>query len=153
YYSKYLEYSSYWTYTDSYGYRQSYSGWAWLSSTGILYDDWGRALNEVGENNGRDILGEAAELESKAIESSGKTLAGRYALAEENAIEIARNLNDWAVLGKGRSRTQGDIASFSERIYGVNLDSARQALAEAASGKLDRLVDVNRQIAAYWGTN
>ncbi len=37
----------YWTYTDSYGYRRDFQGYAWLSSTGILYDQYGNALNEA----------------------------------------------------------------------------------------------------------
>src|SRR5579859_2410430 len=53
---KILQYSAQWTYTDSYGYPQSYSGYAWLSSDGILYDDFGNALNEVGQDGGHDLL-------------------------------------------------------------------------------------------------
>jgi hypothetical protein len=153
YASKYLQYSSDWTYTDSYGYQQSYSGYAWLSSTGILYDDFGNALNEVGQTDSHDLLAEAADMEAKAIDASGKNLAAKYALAEDRAIEIARTLNDWAVLGKSRARTDTDTADYAQRLYGVNLESARSALAEAAQGNTDALSAVNAQVAAYWGTN
>jgi hypothetical protein len=153
YYNKYLQYSSQWTYTDSYGYQQAYTGWAWLSNTGILYDEYGNALNEIDDSDSRDLLGQAADLEAAAVDASGKTLAGKFALADDRAIEIARTLNDWAVLGKSRSRTGKDVADFSQKLYGVNLDSAKSALAEAAQGKLDDLTAVNKQVAAYWGTN
>ena len=39
YYASLTLYYDYWTYTDSYGYRRNYTGYAWLSTTGILYDD------------------------------------------------------------------------------------------------------------------
>lgn len=34
-----------WSYSDSYGNAQTYLGWAWLSTDGILYTDVGEALN------------------------------------------------------------------------------------------------------------
>ena len=40
----YLEYK-YWPYYDELGNYSAYLGYAWLSPTGILYDDFGRALN------------------------------------------------------------------------------------------------------------
>jgi len=155
YYSqKYLEYSSNWTYTDSYGYRQSYSGYAWLSSDGILFDDFGRALNDLGgDSDSHDLLGEAAAMEETAISESGKSLAGRFALAEDRAIEIAKTLNDWAVLGKSKARTAAAIADYSNRIYGVSAAAAQAALASAEKGDMKAAKDLNRQVAAYWGTN
>ena len=138
---------------SSYGYRQSYTGYAWLSSDGILFDDWGRALNEVGNEDSHDLLGEAAAMEATAVEASGKDLAGRFALAEDRAIEIARTLNDWAVLGKSHSRTTKDIADFSQRIYGVSAAAATAAMTSALQGNLAAAQTLNRQVAAYWGTN
>jgi hypothetical protein len=153
YAQKYLEYSSNWTYTDSYGYRQSYSGYAWLSNDGILFDDFGRALNEVDASDSHDLLGDAAALESAAITASGESLAGRFALASDRAIEIAKTLNDWAVLGKSKARTSARVADFSQRIYGVSAAAAQAALASAEKGDLAAAKNLNRQVAAYWGTN
>jgi hypothetical protein len=153
YANKYLQYSSDWTYTDSYGYTQNYSGYAWLSSDGILFDDFGNALNEVGQNAGHDLLGEAADLEAQAIDGAGASLASRFALASDRAVEIARTLNDWAVLGKSRARTANDVADYGQRLYGVNMTTAQAALQSAAQGNTDALQAVNAQVAAYWGTN
>lgn len=150
--NKLLEYSSNWTYTDSYGYRQSYTGYAWLSPTGILYNDFGRALNEVDADEGRDILAEAADIEAAVIEDAGASLAGRFALAGDRAVAIARTLNDWAVLGKTRSRTEQAAADFAQRIYGVSASAALAALSDAEKGNLGGLHTLNRQVAAYWGT-
>jgi hypothetical protein len=156
--SRILEYSSNWTYTDSYGYRQSYTGYAWLSPTGILYNDFGRALNEVDTSEGRDIIAEAADIEEAVIKDAGASLAARFdlggqnSLAEDRAIAIARTLNDWAVLGKSRSRTEQAAADFAQKIYGVKAEAALNALAEADAGKLEALNALNRQVAAYWGT-
>ena len=154
YAQKYLEYSSNWTYTDSYGYRQSYSGYAWLSRDGILFDDFGRALNELGgDTDSHDLLGEAADLESSAITASGENLAARFALATDRAVEIAKTLNDWAVLGKSKARSAKAVADFSTRIYGVSAAAALAALASAEKGDLRAAKAMNAQVAAYWGTN
>jgi hypothetical protein len=155
YYSqKFLQYSSDWTYTDSYGFTQNYSGYAWLSSDGILFDDFGHALNEVDQTDSHDLLGEAADLEAQAIEGAGASLASRFALASDRAVEIARTLNDWAVLGKSRARTQQDVADYAQKIYGVSATAAQAALASAEStGDKTALNALNQQVAAYWGTN
>lgn len=153
YANHYLEYSSNWTYTDSYGYRQSYSGYAWLSGSGILFDEFGRALNEVDQADSHDLLGAAADLETAAIDTAGKTLAGRFALAEDRAIEIAKTLNDWAVLGKTRTRTAAAAADFTQRIYGVSANAAVAAVNKAEKGDLASLKALNSQVAAYWGTS
>lgn len=150
-----LEYG-YWDYYDSYGNFQTYLGWGWGSYTQIIYDEYGRALNEIEEDSGRDIVSEAAEQADAVIEGAGKAFAESYALNEEKGIEIARTLNDWATLTKYRTiraRTEKDIADFSKRLYGVDMKDALAALESAKSGSVGALVEINTDIAKHWGTS
>ncbi|MBL7716240.1 MAG: hypothetical protein JNL01_12315 [Bdellovibrionales bacterium] len=151
----YFEYGL-WDYYDSYGYRTSYTGWAWLSNTGILYDEYGYALNEEeSESNSRDLLGNSAEKEEGKITAAGKDLASRFALAEETGLEIARTLNSMATLPKrlSRARTDQDLAAFSKKLYGVDLTDAVTAVTHAAEGDLTDLKILNHQVAQHWGTS
>jgi hypothetical protein len=145
----------YWTYTDSYGYRRDYMGYAWLSSTGILYDSMGNALNEMedGADQSADLITAAAEQEEVSSRAAGRALSEKYALAESAGVSIAKTLQDWAVLGRERSRTQADVAEFSKRLYGVELSRAASAVKEAAKGNRQALSEINIDVAAHWGTS
>jgi hypothetical protein len=155
YYSSMTLYFDYWTYTDSYGYRRNFQGYAWLSNTGILFDDSGNALNEMDDESAQssDVISLAAEKEARVSKSVGKAFAQKYALAEEAGVSIAKTLQDWAVLGRDRARTNGDVADFSKRLYGVSLDKAKDALVDAVKGNQDSLAELNVDVAAHWGTS
>ena len=147
-------YFDYWTYTDSYGFRRDFTGYAWLSSTGILYDSYGNALNEMEDaSQSADIITAAAEQEDASSRAAGRTLCQKYALAESAGVSIAKTLQDWAVLGRDRARTQADVEDFSKRLYGVDLSRATRAVKEAAGGNRQALTEVNIDVAAHWGTN
>jgi hypothetical protein len=155
YYSNHLTltYSNDWTYTDVYGYQQNYSGWAWLSPDGILYDSNGSSLNTMTQSDGHDLLGDAAAMEDQIVNQAGQDLAARYALSEATGVQIARTLNDWAVLGKSTARTDEQVASFTSRLYGVSASEVQSALARAQSGDRTAVDQVNARVAVYWGTN
>lgn len=144
----------YWTYTDSYGYRRDYQGYAWLSQTGILYDQYGNALNETDEDQETtaDVIALASKKEADSAKAAGRSLSQRYALAETAGVSIARTLQDWAVLGRARARTPGDVADFSKRLFGVDLSRANRAIADAARGQPDAMKELNVDVAAHWGT-
>jgi hypothetical protein len=144
----------YWTYTDSYGFRRNYTGYAWLSSTGILYDSMGNALNEMEEGEqSADVISAAADIEEVSAKSAGRALSEKYALAESAGVSIAKTLQDWAVLGRDRARTREDVADFSKRLYGVELSRAAHAVRDAAKGNRQALAEVNIDVAAHWGTS
>jgi len=148
-------YYDYWSYTDSYGYYRTYAGYAWLSNTGILYDSYGNALNEM-DNEGSqsaDVIAQAAKQENQISAEVGKTFAQKYALAEEVGINVAKTLQDWAVLARDRARNESDVADISKRLYGVNLDQAKAAIIEASKGNMKNLEQVNIDVAAHWGTS
>ena len=155
YYASMTLYSDYWTYTDSYGYQRSYHGAAWLSSTGILYDGYGNALNEMDQADAgsADVLAMASQKEEEMAKAVGKKFAAEYALAEDAGINVARTLQDWATLGRDRSRTDQDVADFSKRLYGVSLDKAQIAITSAIKGDQTALGELNVDVAAHWGTS
>ncbi|MBS1959611.1 MAG: hypothetical protein JST80_09085 [Bdellovibrionales bacterium] len=144
-----------WTYTDSYGYAAIYYGSAWLSPTGILYDSYGNALNELdqADANSADIIAMAAAKEQQITAAAGKKFASEYALAEDKGIAIAGTLQDWATIGKDRSRTAQDMADIGKRLYGVDPTKAQTAIMNAMKGDQAGLVDLNVDVAAHWGTS
>lgn len=153
--SYYLEWNI-WTYYDVFGYPQIYAGYGWLSPNGILYDDYGYALNEEGEEKSKDILGEAAKQEEEKIGSAGKSLSERFSgLSEESGAKIARTLNDWATLPKkqSRKRTEADVSALTSRLYGIDISEATAALTEAQKGNLEKLQQANELVAESWGTS
>ncbi len=147
-------YNDYWTYTDSFGYRRSYLGFAWLSPSGILYDQYGNALNEADADAiSPDVITGAATKELELRTSAGRALAQKYALNEDRGIEISKTLQDWAKLGKDRARTEADVSDFSKRLFGVSGTRAQSALAIAAATRnLKEVEELNVDIAAHWGT-
>ena len=155
YHSSFTLFYDYWTYTDSYGYRRDYQGYAWLSSSGILYDQYGNALNETDENESpsADVISIAADQEKKASTRAGKVLSQKYALAESAGISIAKTLQDWATLGRDRARSQADVADFSKRLYGVDYSRASRAIRDAALGDQGGIRELNVDVAAHWGTS
>lgn len=153
FYSSYNLRYDYWQYTDSYGYTDYYYGWGWVSPNGILYDDWGYALNESGKERGRDMMSDMAAAETQLVEKAADSLADRFALSGETSLKVARTLNDWASLGKKRGRTEKDVADFSQRLYGVSVEKAAAALISAKQGDLSGVESVNTEIAGHWNTD
>ena len=156
YYSSYANFHyAHWFYTDSYGYNQSYTGYGWQSSTGILYDSNGYALNNSDEQDGRDLIGDVSAQEQKMVQNVGKDFADKYALSETTGIQIAKTLNDWATLSKkqNRARTEQDVADFSQRLYGVSYEKTKSAIETAQKGDSSGLNNLNGEVAAHWGTN
>ena len=149
-------YYDYWSYTDSYGYYRTYTGYAWLSSSGILYDDYGNALNEQNGDGqvSADVIAQAAAKEKQVAIKVGKLLADKYALAEDQGVAISKTLQDWAVLGRDRARTDSDVSVFATRLYGVDVSKAKNAIAQAAATQSQKpLEDLNIDVAAHWGTS
>lgn len=156
YYShgQYLEYGT-WEYTDSWGYYSWMTGYGWLSPTGILYDEYGYALNEQDSSGrGRDWSGAVAEAEAASVKGASRSLVERFSgLHETQALRIAESLNEWATLGKSRTRTTADVAAFSERMFNVKVGDAVKAITQANKGDIEGLASLNDNIAQHWGTS
>ncbi len=144
-----------WTYNDSFGYPQAYTGWGWQSSNGIIYDQYGYALNEEGASETRELTAEVAQKEEDTAKAAGKLFSEKYALSEDVGVHIAKTLSDWATLSRraNRARTEADIADFSKRLYGVSLEQTTVALETAKKGDASALVSLNSDVAQFWGTD
>jgi len=142
-----------WEYTDTYGYTQYYLGWAWWSPDNVLYDEYGRALNELGGSTevDKDMIAQVGEMNEAAVKTAGKDFAARYALAEDKGVDMARVMNDWATLAKSRSRTTQDIEAFSKRL-GVDLTKVTIAMDKAKTGDNSGVKSAINDVSAYWGT-
>ncbi len=155
YYNNLTLYYDTWTYTDSYGYRRGYTGYAWLSTDGILFDSSGNALNELDSSASEtaDVLSQASRAEAQVAKEVGQAFSQKYALAESTGVTIAKTLQAWAVLGRDRSRTPQDVAAFSKRLYGVDMNTAVDAMNQSIQGNQNSLKDLNADVAAHWGTS
>lgn len=146
-----LEYGT-WYYTDVFGYSQVYVGWGRQTSDGILYDDTGRALNS-NEKHGRDSVTNAAAAEKAAINGAAQALSAKYGLDVNVARNIAGALNDWAVLGKSRKRTEADVAAFSKRLSGLDINEVTAAMEAAGKGDNSALDQAIDKAAQNWSTS
>lgn len=134
------------------GVTYSFSGFAWVSPTGIIYNEYGNALNQR-NTRGRDSAAKVARQELKIVEQAGKEFAAKYSLSVEKGIQVARSLNEWSKLGRDRQKTEADLASFTEKLYGINYNSIKSALLEAQKGNTDAMRATVAQAAKNWGTN
>jgi predicted Fe-Mo cluster-binding NifX family protein len=134
------------------GTTYSYTGFAWISPTGIIYDEYGNALNQK-KGKGRDVVKDVAKAELNVVVSAGKSFAARYALSEAKGIEIAKTLNDWAKIGKDRIRSEQDLSVFTQRLFGVEYGKVKDALMEAQKGNQELMNKTISEAAHSWGTN
>lgn len=134
------------------GVLYEYSGWAWISPTGIIYDEYGNALNQR-NGRGRDVVADVAKQEEDIVLTAGKDFAARYSLSEEKGVQIARSLNEWAKLGKERAKTDADLAEFSQKLYGVDYSQVKAALEAAVAGNNEALKATVAEAAKNWGTS
>jgi hypothetical protein len=140
-----------WFYYDSYGVLRNYVGWAWKSPNGILYNDFGTALNNT-DGQGRDFSADVAQQEQNVVKSAGEFFAAKYGLDNDTALKAARVLKDWAYLGKDRARTEQDIADFTQRLYGLDFNKVKGALAEAQKGNKAGLQELVNETATNWSS-
>ncbi len=139
-------------YYSSFYYAGMYFNDVWVSRTGIVYDSWsGESLNKASDfATGRDVVTNVAVAEEKALQSAGSYYASKFGLADDQGLKIARTLNDFATL---QSRSEQDVADFTQRLYGVNFSTLKPALDAAAVGNATPLEGVINQAAQNFGTS
>lgn len=146
----YLSYDNFYFY-DSYGFPSLYRGWAWESPNGIIYDDWGDALNNQ-DGKGRDFEADVAKAEKNVVMKAAQHFQAKYELTADTSMKVARILHDWAKIGKDRARTEKDIADFTQRLYGIDLNQVKNALAEVQKGEKKAFENLVDETATNWGT-
>ncbi|PIU00723.1 MAG: hypothetical protein COT74_03410 [Bdellovibrionales bacterium CG10_big_fil_rev_8_21_14_0_10_45_34] len=129
-------------YVDAFGY------WGF---NGVFYDYYSeRAINEGAGEVSRDVLAIEGNREEDMIEVAGKDYAKRYQLADETGMRVARVMNDWNKIGKSRSRTDADVADFTQRLYGVDLNEVNSAFTEGDQASQEELLS---KAAQTWNTS
>lgn len=134
------------------GVLYEFTGWAWISPTGIIYDEYGNALNQR-LGRGRDVIADVATQEQEVVLEAGKNFAAKYSLSEEKGIQIARALNEWANIGKDRAKTEADFKEFSMKLYGIDYNQVKNAVMEAAAGNDAAINSTIAEAARNWGTS
>jgi hypothetical protein len=148
----YSNYAGDFEYYSSYYYGGTYYYDVWVSRTGIVYDSWsGDALNKANDfASGRDVITDVAVAEEKALQSAGSYYATKFGLSDDQGLKIAKTLNDFATL---QSRSEQDIADFTQRLYGVNFNTLKPALDAATLGDNQPLEAVIDEAAQNFGTS
>jgi hypothetical protein len=139
-----------WDFINVFKVWDTYTGWGWVSPTGILYDDLGIALNTRtgAEEPSRDLLEQAATAEEAKIKEAAAGLEQRYSgLSEASAMHIAETLHELAVLEKSGGRSEADFRAVAKKLTGVDTDTAFAAYKKAAAGDSKALDGLNEQFA------
>lgn len=132
------------------------NGQPWMSPSGVWYDPNGYAINSDlnSAEISADVITQAAEQQNEIVRLAGKSLSQEYALSESISIRIAQSLDRWATLGQTRTRTEADIADFSQRLYGLRVEQIKTAMNRVLTERnLQPLEELNIDVAAYWGTS
>lgn len=145
-------------YEDSWGNPRWYTGYGWESPNGILYDEWGYALNNTGRTRGRDLTADIIEQKEAKYAEAAQALSERYSnngqvLSEETSLHIVRTLGEYAEIGRSRTRTAQDMADFSKRLFGIEAGQVANAIALAQKGDMSGINQVKDQVSTFWGTN
>jgi hypothetical protein len=98
----------------------------------------------------RDILSELEHLDEESIREMGKRYASRFALSDSQGLFLARNIRDVALL---QSRSEQDLADFSERLYGVSPLQIQAALDATHKGERHALNALLEDAAQHFGTD
>lgn len=130
----------------------NYTGWGYLAPSGIFFTDFGTALNSK-EKRGRDVITNAAAAEKMAIQKAASSLQARYGLSKDSSTNIAVTLNEWAVIGKTRKRTEADVAAFTKRLTGLKIEELNAALNAAKKGDTATADQAISRAAAHWSTS
>lgn len=147
-------------YYSNYSWNQYYSFYygqmVWESPSGLIYNQWGNCLNSAnGGNVQRDLITVVSDVEQKTIETAAANFAKKYSLSAETSLKVARTFNDWAKLGFTRGskgRTEADLADFTKRLYGVELNKVGTALLSAKLGDNSSLDQTITEVAGNWNT-
>jgi hypothetical protein len=140
-----------WYYIDVYGFGRYYTGYTRITSTGMMYDEYGYAIN-TNKRPGRDAIAKAAAAQKAAVSTAAERLEAKYGLSEDVAMNVAVNLNDYALLGKSRKRTDKDEAEYAKRV-GLDLNEINSAVDAAAKGDTTAADAAIEKAAAAWSTS
>jgi hypothetical protein len=149
-----LMFNNNYIYRDSFQNMKTYSGWLWISPSGIAYDDFGFALNKSSQTESFDVVANAAEQESQLIQEAAQDLSDRHGLPLDRSIIVATSLKKMEnKVSKTNVFTEEDSREYFASAYGISYESALSALTKARDGDLKELHERNGEVAKYWNVN
>jgi hypothetical protein len=124
----------------------------WVSRSGIIYDAWtGEALNRDGDFvSGRDVITDVAVAQEKSLQAAASYYARKFSLSAAQGVKIARTINDFSTMA---NRTEQDVADFTRRLYGIDINVLKPALSSAALGNTHDLTLIINDAAISFGTS
>lgn len=119
----------------------------WHYNCYAVYDSWGYYLydecvweyyNAEGEivKSELDITADASEVQKIKLERMALRYAEKFELSTEDALKVAKNVNDFTAL---EDRTEEDLADFAQKLYGVNPSDIVSAVGKAQVGNNSEL--------------
>ncbi len=123
-------------YEPSYHYNcyDYYDSWGYYSHTECYYEYYNVAGEKVSSE--LDIVAEVSDIESFKLERMAQRYAEKFELSQDQALKVAKNVNDFNAL---EDRSEQDIADFAQRLYGVNPTEVVSAVGKAQVGENDEL--------------
>jgi hypothetical protein len=128
-------YNCYWDY-DWYGYYYEWCQWEYFSADGSV---------EVS----KDIVADMADKETLALTKAGEFYADKFSLSVEKGTQLAKTIQDFNALA---DRSEADLATFAEKLYGVNTSELVSAVGAAQAGNNAELEKVIEKSAASFNT-
>ncbi len=131
--------SGYYGPTEHYNCYPVYDYWGYY-----LYDDcYWEYYNVEGEvvNSELDMQAEVADIETFKVERISKKYVGEFGLSTDDAMQMAKNVNDFSAL---QNRSESDLADFAQKMYGINPTTLISAIGKAQVGQnseLDALIE------------
>jgi len=126
-------------------------GW-WTSPDGITYSN-GYPINAAAGSRGRDSISNGAMAQKEIVKDNASRLAAKYSLSAETSTNIAQAMTDWAALGKSRKRTQADVAAFTKRLSGLDINEVTNALSSLSQGDASAYDQAISKAARNWSTS
>jgi hypothetical protein len=134
-------YDCYWEYEYDYYYGVWYEyevcGW-------YYYNQDGAKEFEL------DLVADVADTEAFALQKTADLYAEKFALSNDQALKIAKNIKDFEAL---EDRSNDDLADFAQKLYGVNPSEVIDAVSAAQVGNNADLESVIEKAAKNFNTS
>ena len=110
----------------------------------VYYAQDGSSIQEL------DMVADVADRETIVIEKTASVYSQKYALSQEAAMKIAKNVYDLSNLD---DRSMEDLADFAEKLYGVNTVELVSAISNAQVGNNQAMDMLIEKAASELSTN
>jgi len=124
----------------------------WTSPDGIIYY-YGSPTNALPGERGRDSISNGAMAQKAMIADNARRLQAKYSLDANVSTNIAQAMTDWSTLGQSRKRTSADVAAFTKRLSGLDMNEVNNALDSLNKGDSSAYDVAISKAARNWSTS